>query len=92
MWLVCAGATLALVALSSRHWVAELFSHFRLYYLLAQVVLVMVFLNTRRLRVAGVDLAADFAECLVRGAVLVAHVPQGGRRAAVNEWAPAGRR
>ena len=50
MWLVCAGATVgSLAALASRwHWFAELFSHYRLYYLLAQAVLVMVFLNTRR--------------------------------------------
>ena len=50
MWLVCFGTVLATVlALFSRwHWFAELFSHFRLYYLLAQAVLIMVFLNTRR--------------------------------------------
>jgi len=50
MWLVCGGTVLATVlALFSRwHWFAELFSHFRLYYLLAQAVLIMVFLNTRR--------------------------------------------
>ncbi len=50
MWLVCFGSVLATVlALFSRwHWFAELFSHFRLYYLLAQAVLIMVFLNTRR--------------------------------------------
>lgn len=50
MWLVCFGTVLAtLLALFSRwHWFAELFSHFRLYYLLAQAVLIMVFLNTRR--------------------------------------------
>jgi len=50
MWLVCCVSLLATVlALFSRWlWVAELFSHFRLYYLLAQAVLIMVFLNTRR--------------------------------------------
>ena len=50
MWLVCFATVLATVlALFSRwHWLAELFSHFRLYYLLAQAVLIMVFLNTRR--------------------------------------------
>jgi len=47
---VCASVSLAsLIALASRwNWVAELFSHFRLHYLLAQGVLFIVFLNTRR--------------------------------------------
>ncbi len=50
MWLVCITTTLAtILALFSRwHWFAELFAHFRLYYLLAQAVLLMVFLNTQR--------------------------------------------
>lgn len=50
MWLVCGATVLAtVIALFSRwHWLAELFSHFRLYYLLLQAVLIMVFLNTRR--------------------------------------------
>ncbi|MGI9330349.1 MAG: endonuclease/exonuclease/phosphatase family protein [Gammaproteobacteria bacterium] len=39
----------SLIALASRwHWVAELFSHFRLHYLLVQGVLLIVFMNTRR--------------------------------------------
>ncbi len=47
---MCASVSLAsLIALASRwNWVAELFSHFRLHYLLAQGVLFIVFLNTRR--------------------------------------------
>ena len=50
LWLVCGGVTTgSLIALASRwHWFAELFSHFRLHYLLAQGVLFVVFLNTRR--------------------------------------------
>jgi endonuclease/exonuclease/phosphatase (EEP) superfamily protein YafD len=50
MWLVCGATVVATVlALFSRwHWFAELFSHFRLYYLLLQAVLIMVFINTRR--------------------------------------------
>ena len=50
LWFVCASVSLAtLIALASRwNWVAELFSHFRLHYLLAQGVLFIVFLNTRR--------------------------------------------
>ena len=50
IWLVCAGATAGtLIALFSREsWVAELFSHYRFYYLLAQAMLLLVFLNTRR--------------------------------------------
>ena len=50
LWTVCAGAVFGTVmALFSRvWWVAELFSHYRLYYLLAQAVLAMVFLNTQR--------------------------------------------
>lgn len=50
LWSVCAAVTAATVVASfSRNWwVAELFSHFRLYYLLAQAMLIMVFLNTRR--------------------------------------------
>jgi endonuclease/exonuclease/phosphatase (EEP) superfamily protein YafD len=48
---VCfAGTTAAtLIALfSSSYWVAELFSHFRLYYLLIQALLVLTFLHGRR--------------------------------------------
>ncbi len=50
MWLVCAGATLGtLIALFSREsWIAELFSHYRFHYFLAQAMLLLVFLNTRR--------------------------------------------
>ncbi len=50
MWLVFAGSTLgSVMALASRwHWFAELFSHYRFYYLLAQAMLFMVFLNTHR--------------------------------------------
>ena len=50
VWLVFAGASLAsLIALAADwHWFAELFTHFRLYYLLAQGLLIIVFLNTRR--------------------------------------------
>jgi endonuclease/exonuclease/phosphatase (EEP) superfamily protein YafD len=43
---VSLGTVLALF--SRQHWVAELFSHFRLYYLLAQALLVLIFLHTRR--------------------------------------------
>jgi len=42
---VSLGTVLALF--SYQHWVAELFSHFRLYYLLAQAILVLIFLHTR---------------------------------------------
>ncbi len=50
MWFVCVATVFcSVVALFARwHWIAELFTHFRLYYLLAQALLVMVFLNTRR--------------------------------------------
>ncbi len=50
LWLTFAGASLAtVIALFSRwSWFAELFSHYRLYYVLAQALLVIVFLNTRR--------------------------------------------
>ncbi len=50
MWAVCAASIFcSLMALFARwHWIPELFSHFRLYYLLAQALLVIVFLNTRR--------------------------------------------
>ena len=42
---VSLGTVLALF--SRQHWFAELFSHFRLYYLLAQAVLALIFLHTR---------------------------------------------
>jgi len=42
---VSLGTVLALF--SHQHWVAELFSHFRLYYLLAQALLMLIFLHTR---------------------------------------------
>ena len=50
LWTICAGTVFGTVmALFSRvWWVAELFSHYRLYYLLAQAVLALVFLNTQR--------------------------------------------
>lgn len=50
LWLIFAAASLAsLIALAAEWWwFAELFTHFRLYYLLAQGLLVIVFLNTRR--------------------------------------------
>ncbi|RMF96811.1 MAG: hypothetical protein D6727_07035 [Gammaproteobacteria bacterium] len=50
LWLVFAGSTAGtLIALAARwHWVAELFSHYRFHYLLAQALLLLVFLNTRR--------------------------------------------
>ena len=46
---VFVGATLgSVLALFARHWwFAELFSHFRLYYLLAQAVLLLVFMHRR---------------------------------------------
>ncbi len=50
LWLICAATSFAsLIALAADWWwFAELFTHFRLYYLLAQGLLVIVFLNTRR--------------------------------------------
>jgi endonuclease/exonuclease/phosphatase (EEP) superfamily protein YafD len=52
LWLLFAGSSAAsLVALAGEwNWVAELFTHFRLYYLLAQGLLLIAFLNTRRYR------------------------------------------
>lgn len=50
LWILCVGSSCAsLIALAGEwHWFAELFTHFRLYYLLAQGLLIIVFLNTRR--------------------------------------------
>jgi len=45
--LVAASLGTVLALFSHQHWVAELFSHFRLYYLLAQALLVLIFLHTR---------------------------------------------
>jgi len=50
LWLIFAGSSVAsLIALAGAwHWFAELFTHFRLYYLLAQGLLIIAFLNTKR--------------------------------------------
>ncbi|MDP6675063.1 MAG: hypothetical protein QGH93_09505, partial [Gammaproteobacteria bacterium] len=43
---VIAGSLISLLA--EQFWVAELFTHFRLYYLLLQALLVLIFLHTGR--------------------------------------------
>lgn len=50
LWLIFVAASLAsLISLAADwSWFADLFAHFRLYYLLAQGLLVVAFLNTRR--------------------------------------------
>ncbi len=50
LWLIFAGASMgSLISLAADwSWTADLFAHFRLYYLLAQGLLVIAFLNTRR--------------------------------------------
>lgn len=45
--LVAVSLGTVLAVFSSQHWVAELFSHFRFYYLLAQAILALIFLHTR---------------------------------------------
>lgn len=87
LWLIFTGASLAsVVALAAEwSWFAELFTHFRLYYLLAQGLLIIVFLNTRRYAWLVLTLMLAAPNAWHVGPYLVPLVTSAGQAAPVRE-------
>ncbi|UCG73176.1 MAG: endonuclease/exonuclease/phosphatase family protein [Chromatiales bacterium] len=87
LWVIFTGASLAsIIALAADwSWFAELFTHFRLYYLLAQGLLIIAFLNTRRYGWLAVTLLLAAPNAWYVGPYLLPLVTSAGHAAPERE-------